>query len=530
MTDATHSPSRAFVLGLDGVPWPLIRDWIADDELPNFGRLVDEGAAGSLESTIQATTPLAWPAIATGTSPDKHGIYGFRKLTSSYTPQMYTSGDLCRPTLWDILSPSLVGNVPMTYPAQHLDGKLFTGMVTPELDDQFSYPSDLRDELEARVPDYEIGLDWNDYAGREEALFDDITDLVRKRREAMRLLMETEDWRLFFFVYTAPDRLQHLIWDESVLLEHYRQLDDILGEVLDYVQRLGATLYVVSDHGFGPVSQFVAINGVLEDAGLLARGEESGTQSMFSSLGLSRDRVTELLSAVGVSGRAIVETVPEPLLRRVGKQLPGDDVLFDVDHAETRMFGHDFGSLYVNDTDRFVDGTVDSSERESVKATAKATLSDVTDPVTGEPALTVHDGDDLFPTDDQSPDLVVEGKPEYETVTTLTDDVFTDTGTKAASHRSDGIVLAWGPNIEAGSTPDDATVYDVAPTLLHHLGEPVPANADGRVLSEIFEPGSDPAERDPESTVYESHGAGETTEDEDFDNVKERLSGLGYIE
>jgi len=530
MTDANHAPSRAFVLGIDGVPWPLIRDWIADGELPNLRRLAAEGAAGPLESTVPATTPLAWPAIATGTGADKHGIYGFRKLTSSYTPQMYTSRDVRRPALWDILSPSLVGNVPMTYPAQPIDGKLFSGMVTPELDEQFSYPPDLRDELTDRVPDYEVGLDWSDYADREEALFDDITELVRKRREAMRLLMETEDWRLFFFVYTAPDRLQHLVWDESVLLEHYRQLDDIVGEVLDYVEGLGATLYVVSDHGFGPISQFVAVNQVLEAEGVLAREEESGTRSMLSLVGLSRGRVTELLSSVGVSGRSIVETVPEPIVRRVSKQLPGDDVLFDVDYAQTRMFGHDFGSLYVNDTERFVDGTVDPSERESVKAAAKAALSDVTDPETGESVLTVHDGDDLFPTDDQSPDLVAEADPAYETTSTLSTDTFTGTGTKAASHRSDGVVLAWGPNVEAGSTPDDATVYDVAPTLLHHLGEPVPANADGRVLSELFEPGSDPAERDPESTVYERHDAGEATEEEDFDDVKERLSGLGYIE
>jgi hypothetical protein len=37
-------------------------------------------------------------------------------------------------------------------------------------------------------------------------------------------------------VFTAPDRLQHLNWDETVLLEHYRYLDDILGEVIDYTE------------------------------------------------------------------------------------------------------------------------------------------------------------------------------------------------------------------------------------------------------------------------------------------------------
>ncbi|MFC7138991.1 alkaline phosphatase family protein [Halosimplex aquaticum] len=529
MDGSNHSADQAFVLGLDGVPWSLLQGWITEGELPNLTRLIEEGAAGPLESTTPATTALAWPSIATGARPDKHGIYGFRKITPSYTPQMYTSHDRQQPALWDVLSPAVVGNVPMTYPAQPIDGKLVSGMMTPEIDDQFSSPPELGRELLDRVPEYEIGLDWSEYVGREEELLSDLSALVEKRRELLRLLMETEDWRLFFFVFTAPDRLQHLVWDEAVLLEHYRQLDDVVGEVIDYVERLDATLYVVSDHGFGPLSKFVAANRVFETEGLLSRQEGTGTQSLLSRFGVSRDRIISVLSKAGISGESIVNTVPERLLRVVGRQFPGDDVLFDVDYSETEVFTYDHGRLYINDESRFVDGCVAPEDRQAVKAEVKDALEGITDPQTGAAPVTVRDGDDLFPTDPHSPDLIVETAPEYESTGRLSQDPFVSPGEKTASHRSEGIMIAWGPNVKAGGSPIDASVYDIAPTLLHGVGEPVPASTDGRVLTEIFEPASPAAETVPTSVTYEGNETAEVA-GEDFEDVEDRLTGLGYLE
>jgi len=529
MSDESLTSQRAFVLGLDGVPWPLLQGWINDGKLPNLAQLVEEGAAGPLTSTTPATTPLAWPSIATGTRPDKHGIYGFRKLTSSYTPQMYTSNDLRQPTLWDILSPAQVGNVPMTYPAQPIDGTIFSGMMSSEINDEFAQPPEFRAELQERVPEYQIGLDWSEYMGREEELLSDLTDLVENRRKAMQLLMEADDWRLFFFVFTAPDRLQHLIWDEEVLLGHYRQLDTIVGEVLEYVQKRDGTLYVVSDHGFGPISKFVAVNRALENSGFLTRQSDSGTNHLFSKMGLSRDDIKRLLSKAGISGRSIVETVPEPLLRLVGRQLPGDDVLFDLEHSETRIFAHDHGCLYVNDTERFVDGCVAPDQRQSVKEEVATALADIEDPETGENVFVIYDGEELFPTDADSPDLVVRAAPGYEVSKSLSQETFYDTAEKAASHRSDGVFIAWGPNVQGGTQPTDASVYDVAPTLLHSIGEPIPESTDGRVLTEIFKPDSPAATQEPRSLAYQDRDGDMETE-EDFEEVKDRLAGLGYLE
>jgi predicted AlkP superfamily phosphohydrolase/phosphomutase len=525
-------PDRAVVLGLDGVPWGLLKDWVEDGHLPNFARLFDEGASGVLESTTPAHTALAWPSIATGTWPDQHGVYGFQRLEGDYTHRMNTSGDVSRPALWELVSPSVTGNVPMTYPAAEVDGELVTGMMTPRRDEGFTHPAALREEVAEEIPSYEIGLDWGEYADREGEFQEDLDDLLVARSALREKLQAREDWRLFFFVYTAPDRLQHLVWNESVLLAWYERLDDVVGEVMDYAAANDAMLAVVSDHGFGPNETVVSAATVLEDAGYLSRREQSGVRGVLANLGIDKDGVLAKLERVGVSQQAIVDYVPQGFVDVAAMQVPGEHGLYDVDHANTTAFVHGAGNVYVNDTGRFDDGVVDPSERAAVKIELVDLFEGVTDPETGDRVFDVADGDYLFPRDDDAPDLVLSGRDGYEVLTMLTEETFHDAETKAAGHRPEGVFFAWGPGVEAGARTEDATVVDVAPTVLHAVGEPVPDHVDGRVLTDAFDPESAPATRDVRRVDldYDASGGGDDAGNGDVSDVEERLRGLGYIE
>nr|WP_202935179.1 alkaline phosphatase family protein [Halorussus amylolyticus] len=525
----SSDPNRAFVLGLDGVPWPLVEEWVADGELPNFGRLVEEGASGPLESTMPPTTALAWPTIATGTWADKHGVYSFRGVQSDYTNRMNTSNDVSQPELWDILGPSVVANVPMTYPADEIDGTLVTGMMTPEIGEGFTHPPELREEIESEIPDYQIGLSWEEYRENREGFLDELDDLLDARKQLLHRLMDEDDWRLFFFVFTAPDRLQHLIWDEDVLLDHYRELDDALGDVLAYVEDHGANLFVVSDHGFGPVETYVHTNTFLEREGFLTRKGGSG-RGTLEKLGLTKDRIRGAIASMGIDEKALYDHLPDELVESLASQVPGTHELYDVKFSETVAFTHGAGNLFVNDTERFEAGVVAPDEIPAVKAEIRSRLEGLTDPQTGDPVLNVSDGDEVFETDPEGPDLVIRADEEagYLSGNSLTDSVFRESQ-MAASHRKYGVFFAWGPSIEAASTPDEATVADVAPTLLHSVGEAVPENADGRVLSEVFAPDSAAANRRVESRAYGESGPDDAVE-ADFDDVESRLQGLGYME
>ena len=56
-----------------------------------------------------------------------------------------------------------------------------------------------------------------------------------------------------------------------------------------------------------------------------------------------------------------------------------------------------------------------------------------------------------------------------------------DTGPDDANHAKHGIAIMTGPGMPE-SLPDDAVLYDVAPTVLTALGLPVPADMRGRAL------------------------------------------------
>ncbi|WP_369682118.1 alkaline phosphatase family protein [Haladaptatus sp. AB618] len=528
MSMETESPERAFVLGLDGVPWDLIRRWTGEGQLPNFSRLLEEGASGPLTSTTPDSTPLAWPTIATGVWPDKHGLYGFQHLERGYTHRMNTSADVRRPELWDIISPAVVGNVPMTYPASDIDGSLVTGMMTPEMDDGFTQPPELADEIANEIPDYQIGLSWDEYRDRPEEFREELAKLLSTRRTLMQRLME-EQWRLFFFVYTAPDRLQHLIWEDDVLLEHYQQLDEILGEVMEYIESRDAVLFVVSDHGFGPISRFAFLNTLLERENLLTRKSGNGTRGTLAKMGLTKERVEGLMARLGINEKSLIEHLPRGLVDSVATHVPGNHSLYDVNFEETVAFAHGSGNVYINDTMRFDPGVVAPADVPALKEELRTLFEGVTDPETDDAPLNVHDGDEVFPTDPYSPDLVVKGIEGYETAVSLTRSVFRDSGSKVASHRPEGIFFAWGASIEAESTANEANVTDVAPTLLHALDEAVPSDADGRVLKEIFHPHSKPGRRAVSQRDYGKSGESEAVE-ADFDGVEDRLRGLGYME
>ncbi len=97
-------------------------------------------------------------------------------------------------------------------------------------------------------------------------------------------------------------------------------------------------------------------------------------------------------------------------------------------------------------------------------------------------------------------------------------------------HSPPGVILLRGPEIRPGPIAG-ASVYDVAPTLLHLLGAPVAADMTGRVLP-VWRPGS-ALDRAPESVA--SYGGpappiavGEAS-DEELRRTEAYLRSLGYV-
>jgi arylsulfatase A-like enzyme len=97
------------------------------------------------------------------------------------------------------------------------------------------------------------------------------------------------------------------------------------------------------------------------------------------------------------------------------------------------------------------------------------------------------------------------------------------------AHHPDGTLLTTGPSFREATGGTEHSIYDVAPTLLHLLGVPVPEHFDGRVMTDLL---NDDAAKDVRrQTVKSTHAeTARTASPGDDEIVRRRLRSLGYLE
>ena len=72
---------EVWVIGLDGGDWDILEPIIDAGHMPNLKKLRDEGAWGRLRSEHPLLSPVLWTSIATGRTPDRHGVTWFMSTT-----------------------------------------------------------------------------------------------------------------------------------------------------------------------------------------------------------------------------------------------------------------------------------------------------------------------------------------------------------------------------------------------------------------------------------------------------------------
>ena len=209
-----------------------------------------------------------------------------------------------------------------------------------------------------------------------------------------------------------------------------------------------------------------------------------------------------------------------------------------IDWSRTRAYAQgNFGQIFLNLKGRQPQGCVEPEDARALLDDLKAGLMAIPHPETGEPLVErVYERDEIYhgPHAHLAPDLTVVLRDwRYRTIglhdfTTnqLISPAFGPTG----DHRMEGMLVATGPPFRAGAAPEGATLLDIAPTVLHLLGVPVPGDMDGRVLGEILEPALAPAERAPDEPARQEDAPVPVayTEEEDAE-IQQRLADLGYL-
>ena len=104
----------------------------------------------------------------------------------------------------------------------------------------------------------------------------------------------------------------------------------------------------------------------------------------------------------------------------------------------------------------------------------------------------------------------------------------------SGDHRLNGIFLMRGEGVRPGGRLEKARLLDAGPTILHYLGEGVPEDWDGRVLTEVFteeELAQRPVRSVPVVRPTEGTGSGDGGEltPEELAEIRNRLKGIGYV-
>lgn len=273
-------PKRLIIIGLDGVPYPMLKKFAKTGIMPNTGKVIENGFFTPMQSTIPEISSVAWSSIITGRNPGRHGIFGFTDLfPSSYKMRFPNFRDLKLPPFWDMWKKkSVIINVPSTYPVREMDGVHISGFVSIDFGKSV-YPKSLIPTLNDM--DYHLDVDSQKAHISMELFLTDLDKTLNARIETYRYLWDNQDWQIFMLVFTGTDRLMHFLFDayednahkyHSFFLEHFNKIDRIVGEINNRITEKD-TLIILSDHGFERLNCDVYINYLLRQTGFLKFGD-----------------------------------------------------------------------------------------------------------------------------------------------------------------------------------------------------------------------------------------------------------------
>lgn len=546
---------KVVVLGLDGGTFRLIKPFVRQGVMPNIGKLLSKGTHRILRSTIPPVSPPAWSTFLTGTNPGGHGIFQFVEMdVKDYS---FSRNRLINSTLYsgktfiDFISKSglKVGvvKIPFTYPPWPVNGVMIAGEPSPDWEKAHTYPPELAETL-GRV-NQGSAADFLRY--NTEELLDHLKFDCRIRTQLTLDLMKKDEYDFFMMVHNITDAAIHRFWKftddtcpnykpafekhKDVIKEVYKAADESVGKILDSIDE-ETTVLMMSDHGAArkPI-YFFHINAWLKEGGYLKVNEShSPVQYLFSLMAWLKGKTPPLL-------RQLVMRILKSYFQNRLSQFQTRAA--NLKWEETKAYAVNLYScidgIAVNMKGRQEQGVVESGEEtEKICRRIETALADIRDPFTGAKIIRrIYRRHEVFQGGfaEKMPELIVEYNLDYRSgkqtgLPLVTKVPKTDFDFQSGDHDPDGIFIAAGPNINSGEELPPAPIQDMAPTILHLMGLPVPENMDGSVMTDIFNKAF--AEQNTVSKVSDKDfvsGEVMTLSQEDEEEMKKQLEGLGYM-
>lgn len=453
---------KFLVIGLDSAPAEIVFD--RREELPTLRELIENGLYGNLRSSDPPITIPAWMVMCTGRDSGRLGLYGFRhRKDYSYRDiWIATSQSIKEKAIWDLIGErggrSCLVSIPPSYPPRSIPGNLISCFITPDHEKDYSYPPELKKEIEERFGPYIFDVVFR--TDEKDRLLEQIYEMTAKRFDVMNYLICQKTWDFFMFVEIGVDRIQHAFWKymdpdhhlyikgnkyEEAIMDYYKDLDKKIGELLSNVDK-NTVVLVTSDHGAKRMKGAFCINEWLIEQGDLAVKEKP--QSTISL----------------------------------------DNVEIDWSRSRAWGWGGYYARLFLNIEGRETQGIIPPEDYEKERDALAEKLMAVEGPEGEKWKTRIFKPQEYFK----------EARGDYPDLMVYFDDLFwrsagtlghntkylleNDTGPDDAVHAQDGIYILYDPQ-SRWNRRKDAHILNIAPTILHFMGIPVPEDLEGEIIT-----------------------------------------------
>ncbi len=490
--------NKILLIGLDGAGWNVMMPIIEEGKLPNIKRLIDNGCWGRLETIVPLTSEVIWTTIATGRTPDVHGI-------TANLSQDPDTGELFPPTsnlrkvkaIWNILSEykKKVGVVGyrVSWPPEKVNGVMISERAYGRSYFSKNYsvpaPEDLCTE--------EMFNSFQETKSNVDAHTSVIIGHDSFMYNFSRYLLKNKDFDFFCIYLRGIDELSHIYWKymypqtydipawalakyKDVIQNHYIWCDNAIGELLKIIDK-NTTVIIVSDHGF--------------------------KSKVFNEGKYIFSNADDLLEACGLKK-------------------------FDY-NFKTVILENTQGNIWENKKNIKITGELSSEEFNAVRENAKNALQNIKVTETGQSIFRTTDTNVGF--EFEADNGYVNKIPEYHILVNGQEykilDFFTrDSGEHDAT---DAIIIISGKHIHPHINIRDASVYDITPTILYMLDLPVATDMPGKVLTSVIDSRLLKKKTIRYIDTYENRKTEKPQKPirspEDEIIIKEKMRSLGYI-
>jgi predicted AlkP superfamily phosphohydrolase/phosphomutase len=495
MPTSDQATPRQLLIGIDAMEWTLLRTWAAEGRLPAFRRLIEEGALAELTSPAHPLPDMSWSTFALGVNPGKIEKYFYVQYDAGRGRLRHADDQEVRGTpFWEYLAgagrkaavvdlphlplrPLPGGCVVMNWGAHDNKGGLAT------------QPPTLRKEILQRLGEHPV-LDCERYhqsATERSRLHEDLLRGVRAHGELFRWVLSSQAPDVMVCCFSAAHCGGHHFWHERQRIQQiYEALDREIGE-LSAAAGAQARVLVFALHGMGELAHASwSLNEILELLGFGAvpraatTGAKAGRTNPWRKLKMALPPQLQY---------RIRDALPKPLRDRLlarwyaGQWRVRGRRAFAVPNNDIS------GAVRINLRGRDREGIVEPSDYERVCDELAAALLELVDPVSGRRVVrcvTRLRRECHGPNVDRLPDLAVGWEngfrwqavrsPRFGTLAIPKQDL------RSGSHTPNSFLLATGPGIARGARLEGGSTLDIAPTVLHLAGVPIPAEFDGKPL------------------------------------------------